>query len=98
MSLVPEGKKFDSDKTRYDLIPPLALEEFAKVLTFGAKKYGPNNWQLVDNGADRYFAAAQRHLWACMRGETYDDESGLHHLAHALCCVAFILELELQNE
>ncbi len=93
-----EGHKFDNGKTRYDLVPPESLEEFAKVLTFGARKYGPENWKLVDNLENRYFAAAQRHLWAFKKGEYYDDESGYHHLAHAMCCLAFILEIDLKGK
>ena len=41
------GRKDDDGKLRYDLIPPLALEEVVRVLTFGAEKYGPNNWRAV---------------------------------------------------
>lgn len=91
------GKKFDGNKTRYDLLPPKALDEFAKVLTFGASKYGPENWKQLDDLTNRYFAAAQRHLWAFKRGESHDDESGFHHLAHALCCIAFMLEDEFDK-
>lgn len=97
MSRAPEGRKDDIGKTRYDLLPPLALDEFAKVLTFGAKKYDPENWRLVDDAMNRYFAAAQRHMWAAKRGEVNDSESGLNHFAHAICCLAFMLELELEN-
>lgn len=98
MSQQSEGRKDDSGKTRYDLLPPLALDEFAKVLTFGAKKYDPENWRLVDDAMNRYFAAAQRHMWAFKRGENSDQESRLHHLGHAICCLAFMLELELEGE
>ena len=47
------GRKFDGDKLRYDLIPPLALEEMVKVLTFGAQKYEPDNWQKVPESKRR---------------------------------------------
>ena len=39
------GMKYDSGKPRYDLLPPELLEEAAKVLTFGAQKYEPRNWE-----------------------------------------------------
>jgi hypothetical protein len=93
-----KGTKYDHGKPMYDLIPPDALEEFVNVLTFGAKKYAPDNWRLVPEGRRRYFAAAQRHLWQFKRGETTDPESGLHHLAHAVTCLMFILEKEMLNE
>ena len=93
---VPVGMKFDEEKLRYDLIPTLALEEMVKVLTFGAAKYLPNNWQLVDDAHSRYFAALQRHLWAWKRGEMFDPESGMHHLAHAMCCLNFLYEHDVK--
>lgn len=94
----PEGMKFDAGKLRYDLLPVLALEEVVKVLTFGASKYAPNNWRYVDDLFDRYFAAAQRHQWAIKKGETDDQESTYHHYAHAICCLMFMLELELEKQ
>ena len=86
------GDKYDSGKLRYDLIPSESLNEFVKVLTFGAEKYTPEGWRMVDSPDSRYFAAAQRHLWAWKRGEELDEESGLPHLAHAMCCLSFLLE------
>tara|TARA_R100001460_G_scaffold72764_2_gene113569 strand:- start:12357 stop:12749 length:393 start_codon:yes stop_codon:yes gene_type:complete len=93
-----EGVKYDKTKPDYSLLPPTALEDVVKVLTFGAEKYDRWNWKKLDNLEDRYFAAAQRHLWAVMRGETHDPESGEHHYAHALCCIMYLLEFySLQN-
>lgn len=88
------GVKYDSEKPRFDLIPPAAEELLAKVLTYGAKKYAPNNWKYVDNANERYIAAALRHINAHRKGEYNDDETGEPHLAHAMCCLAFLLELE----
>lgn len=89
------GKKFDDGKLRYDLVPPVVLEQLAAVLTFGAKKYGDNNWQHVPNADSRYYAAMMRHVEATRGGEVYDEESGLPHLAHALACVSFMLHNQL---
>lgn len=88
------GQKHDQGKARCDLLPPHAVLEVAKVLTFGAVKYAPNNWRKVPDALDRYLAAALRHQLAYMTGELNDPESGLPHLAHAACCLMFILELE----
>lgn len=90
-----EGIKYDNDKPEYGLLPPFALEETVKVLTFGAKKYDRDNWRKLDDLHNRYFNAAQRHLWAIKRGETHDPETGMHHAAHAMCCLLFLLESEI---
>lgn len=91
------GAKHDAGKPAYNLIPAHAEAEFVDVLTFGATKYGPENWRQVDNAKDRYVAAAMRHIAAYRMGETHDVESGKHHLAHAMCCMAFIIESDLEN-
>ncbi len=88
------GRKFDSGKSEYGLIPPHALEEMVKVLTLGAQKYDRDNWRYVPDGKRRYFDAAQRHLWAWKRGEQVDPESGIHHLAHAATNLFFLYELD----
>jgi hypothetical protein len=86
-----EGTKFDNEKLRLDLLPPAALEDLAQVLTMGAKKYGDWNW----HGGIKYsrlYAATLRHLLAWWDGDDLDAESGLNHLAHAMCNVAFLLQ------
>lgn len=90
------GRKFDSNKLEYGLLPPLALKETVKVLTFGAQKYERDNWQRVPDSKRRYFDALQRHLWAWKQGEQIDQESGLPHLAHAMCCLMFLYEHDVK--
>ncbi|MEX1058763.1 MAG: dATP/dGTP diphosphohydrolase domain-containing protein, partial [Natronospirillum sp.] len=79
-------------KARMELIPPKAEMLLAEVLTFGAEKYGAENWRLVDEQERRYMAAAMRHINAHRQGEVLDQESGLPHLVHAMCCLAFLVE------
>ena len=86
------GRKFDGGKLQYGLLPPQALKATVDVLTFGAQKYEPDNWKHVPDSKRRYFDAAQRHLWAWKEGEQLDPESGKHHIAHALCCLMFLIE------
>lgn len=90
------GRKFDGGKLEYGLVPPLALKEMVKVLTFGAQKYERDNWQKVPDSKRRYFDALQRHLWAWKEGEELDPESGIHHLAHAMCCLMFLYEHDVK--
>lgn len=93
------GKKFDQGKTEWDLLPLGPVEEVVNVLMHGREKYGRDNWQLVDNPIRRYYSAAQRHLAAFRRArfdtknpfDAVDSESKLHHLAHAACCILFLL-------
>jgi hypothetical protein len=92
------GMKFDSEKRRMGLLPPRALESVADVLTFGAKKYLPNNWKYVENGHERYLDAALRHMSAYMKGEYADPETGMPHLSHALCCLMFIVDLDIEED
>ena len=84
------GLKFDTGKLQYSLIPPETTQALAEVLTFGSRKYAPNNWMLVENGEQRYLDALYRHLNAFRLGETHDPESSLHHLSHALTNIAFL--------
>lgn len=90
-----EGIKWDGEKERFDLIPPYIELEVAKVLTIGARKYAPDNWKKVPGGKRRYMAAIRRHISAYKRGEIYDPETGLHHMAHAICCAMFMGEADL---
>lgn len=93
--VVEEFMKFDTTKLRYDLIPTSSTKALAEVLTYGAKKYKPNNWKQGD--LDRYTAAAMRHLEAWRGGEKLDEESGLKHLAHLMTNIAFMIELDSTN-
>lgn len=91
-----EFTKSDAGKSRMDLVPPKSLLEVGDVLAFGAKKYKPNNWREVDDRG-RYSAAAMRHLLAYQAGEDIDKESGLPHLAHAICCLMFLRECDIDD-
>ncbi|WP_074454398.1 dATP/dGTP diphosphohydrolase domain-containing protein [Marinobacter sp. X15-166B] len=91
-----DGVKYDAEKPEFDLIPPLMELEVAKVLTVGAQKYSPDNWRRVPDLRRRYISAARRHINALQQGITYDDETGLHHAAHAVCCLMFLGEVELE--
>lgn len=89
-----EGVKYDSDKPRWSLLPFKALQEVVEVLTFGAKKYAADNWKHVPQAQERYIDAAYRHLADWNSGEKKDPETGKSHLAHAVCCLLFLLWFE----
>lgn len=87
------GLKFDQGKPQLSLLPIEALEEIAKVLTFGAKKYNKGNWR---KGLlySRVLDAALRHIYAYNNKQDTDPETGISHLAHAACNLLFLLTYE----
>jgi len=95
---IPAGLKYDGEKPRMELLPPRALKETARVLAFGAKKYAPDNWKKLDNLHKRYIGAALRHINDDNIAPGHiDEESGLDGIAHAICCLMFILEKRLED-
>jgi len=86
-----KGVKYDVGKARLDLLPCSALMEMGKVLAFGAQKYDANNWR-GGLAWSRCVAAALRHIYQWLAGETNDPESGCNHLAHAGVNLCFLLE------
>jgi hypothetical protein len=84
--------KFDDSKVRLELIPPELLIGIGKVLTFGAQKYSAGNWSSGDGFEwSRLYGAMLRHMTAWASGEETDPESGLSHLYHAGCMLAFLI-------
>ena len=90
------GVKFDQGKDRYDLVPPEIEEAIAKVLTFGASKYGDRNWEKGMNWG-RAYAALRRHMGAWWGGEKNDPETGMPHTWHAAGCIAFLVSFEARG-
>lgn len=88
------GRKDDREKLMWHLLPWRATSLVVSVLTYGARKYAPENWRKVSKPEDRYFSAAIRHLTEWRAGQKIDPESGLPHLAHAACSLLFILDIE----
>lgn len=94
---VTDGLKHDGGKARLDLVPPEIIEAVGKVMTFGAQKYGENSYKQVD--PKRYRAAFMRHVCKWLKNpHGLDADSGLPHLWHIACNVAFLLELDKGGE
>lgn len=96
------GTKYDDGKVQYSLVPPYALQEVARNLTEGLKKYKErNNWQKVPNAEQRYMDALMRHFEAVRRGELYDTDSSapdMPHMAAVAVNAMFLLEFMLNPE
>lgn len=90
------GVKHDVGKVRLELLSVDALNEVAKVMGFGAKKYGESQWR-GGFAWTRLYGAALRHITSHMNGEDLDPESGISHLAHAGCCLMFLIEHEVRG-
>jgi hypothetical protein len=84
--------KKDQGKPMVDLIVPEFILELAEVLTQGAVKYKPDNWQTIEKR--RYIAALYRHLLAYHKGEKDDGESKLSHMAHVAANAMFIFWMD----
>ncbi len=87
------GRKDDTGKLRYDLIPTGPLGQLAEVYTIGAKKYSDRNWEQGLSWG-RLYAALQRHANAFWRGEQRDPMDGQHHLASVAFCAFALMEFE----
>ena len=86
--------KADAGKEQLTLVPRGIIREIAKIRGYGVQKYGTSeSWRSVH--PSRYRDAAFRHFLAYLddpRG--VDEESGLPHLSHLACNVAFLIELD----
>lgn len=74
------------------LWPTTATALGSLVLNFGALKYGKYNWRHTAVRASIYSDALERHMAAWKDGVDTDTESGLPHLAHALACLAILID------
>lgn len=86
--------KADAGKLRLSLVPRQIIYDIAKVREYGVSKYGDDeSWKRVE--LQRYRDAAYRHFFRYLdEPDGLDDESGLPHLAHLACNIAFLCELE----
>ena len=92
-----QGVKNDSGKTQWWYLPMSIMREVVDVLAYGDKKYPADdgcNWKRVPNAKKRYYSALIRHITAWWEGEANDPETGMHHLAHAITNLIFLLWFE----
>lgn len=87
-----QDAKADQGKPRPSLVPVSLIKAVTAVREYGCKKYNdPENWRKVE--PQRYVDALYRHWLAYLGGEILDKESGLPHLWHLACNVAFLIEM-----
>jgi len=78
------GARYNKGKPDFSLIPLVTLADEAQVWMYGKEKYAAWNWAKGMPWSVPY-ASAMRHLMAWQSGEENDPESGLPHIAHAMC-------------
>lgn len=86
--------KADAGKLQLSLVPGNLIRACAVVRMYGNQKYGdPDNWKQVE--PQRYRDAAYRHWLAYIDDHTaVDPESGIPHLWHCICNLAFLAQME----
>lgn len=84
--------KADSGKPRPSLVPPALIDGVMRIREFGTARYGDlDNWRNVD--AERYHNALLRHILAMWEDwKAVDPDSGMPHLWHAACNIAFLMQ------
>jgi hypothetical protein len=90
------GSKYDGGKIRFELVPPELVHGTAVILTLGATKYKPRNWEQGISWG-RCFGALLGHLWKWWWGQDKDTETGQSHLWHAACELAFLMAYEARG-
>lgn len=79
-------------KVSISKLPAAGVIHGAHAMMNGAAKYGPYNWRTKDVFASIYVDAAMRHLQAWFDGEEVAEDSGVHHLGHAIACCSILLD------
>lgn len=89
--------KADEGKPELSLVPTQVIKDIAEVRMYGVKKYGDNeSWRMVEK--QRYIDALYRHLLDYIdNNKAVDEESGIPHINHMACNIAFLSEMEAVN-
>lgn len=92
--MTDQTAKADAGKLRLTLVPRGIIRAIARIRMYGCDKYkDPENWRRVS--VERYRDAAFRHFLAYLDDPAgVDSESGLPHLWHLACNIAFLCEME----
>jgi len=85
------GLRYNTGKAELHQVPSSLNFAVAKTLMYGAQKYEKGNWRKGMSWMSVY-DCLQRHMMKWLDGEMVDEESGLPHLYHAACNIAFLIE------
>lgn len=83
------GKQSDTPYA-FHLLPPKAMFAFARDMEVGSHRYAKDNWKKID--IDEHLNHAMQHIFAYLAQDKQDN-----HLGHALCRLAFAVEMEIEG-
>ena len=98
---LPDGNPktvYGMSKPGIEGVPTAPLFEVGEVMRLGIRKYGLTNWRHDPISASVYYNAAMRHIMSWWDGQNTDDESGQHHLAHAVACLLIMLDARTSDD
>ena len=84
-----QALRYNQGKLQWSLVDFDSLEGLVRVLEHGAAKYAPDNWK-KGMPVTQVSESLMRHLFAFLRGEDVDPESGCRHLSHVMCNTMFL--------
>ncbi len=84
-----QALRYNQGKLQWSLVDFDSLEGLVRVLEYGAAKYAPDNWK-KGMPVTQVSESLMRHLFAFLRGEDVDPESGCRHISHVMCNVMFL--------
>lgn len=90
------GMRFNTNKTRFDLIPASWPRVLAQILTKGAVKYAPRNWEKGLSWSET-LGSLHRHLDKWVSGETHDEETKCHHMGHVAWNALALMTMQLRG-
>jgi len=85
------GLRYNNGKAELHPVPTSLKMAVAKTLMYGAQKYAKGNWRKGMSWT-AVSDCLERHMSCWLDGEEIDEESGLPHLYHAACNIAFLIE------
>lgn len=84
-----QALRYNEGKLSWSMVDFDSLEGLVRVLEYGAHKYSKNNWK-KGMPVTQVSESLMRHLFAFLRGEDVDPESGLRHISHVMCNAMFL--------